>query len=163
MDGFLTNLKINNAKHVAAFQAAVGSVSGLQSFFEPEGHLTNGSLLRDFSTLFSNTVCERQAVVLNACELEKFLRNSRKCLLKIDVEGFEPELIAALAPVIQKYRPDLLVEVLDLTADALNISKPLNDYHKSMITDRGPIEYSSIFASPEFRDWIATPRLEMSP
>src|SRR5258708_31638283 len=52
------NLKANGSRFVAADQAARGPESGLQPFFEPQGHLTNGSPLREFSEIFSQSIAE---------------------------------------------------------------------------------------------------------
>ena len=43
----LSNLRANGTTMVVPFNAAVGVSSGFQMFYEPEGHLTNGSFLKD--------------------------------------------------------------------------------------------------------------------
>jgi FkbM family methyltransferase len=150
----LENLSYNNTQHVDVFQAAVGLKSGFQSFFEPAGHLTNGSFVRDFAKIFSEELSETTALVIGPEELEQYFINAEKVLIKIDVEGFEPSLISALTPVIEKYQPDLLVEVLDLTVDQLNEVAVLSGYRKFLITPEGLREAPSLFASPQHRDWF---------
>ena len=103
------NLRRNGASRVTAFNAAVAESSGLRSFFEPEGHLTNGSFIRAFSDMFAECVVERPALALAAGELERFLAPAGRALVKIDVEGFEPQLLRALAPLIGRRHPDLLI------------------------------------------------------
>jgi len=148
------NLRANDARFVAAYHAAVGVASGLQPFFEPQGHLTNGSLLREFSEIFSPSIAENMVVVLAASELDRWLGSSKKALIKIDVEGFEPALLAALKPLIERYRPDLLIEVLPFTLDALNGSAALAGYGRFLVTSRGLEQAPTLFVSEHHRDWL---------
>lgn len=154
----LDNLAANHATHVRGLCAAVGQQSGLQEFFEPEGHLTNGSLVRRFAALFSQSVSQSDIVVIAAAELENFLSRANKALIKIDVEGFEPTLIASLAPLLDRYRPDLLIEVLELTATDLQNLPALSRYRKFLVTDTGLREAGALFASPRCRDWVLLPQ-----
>lgn len=150
----LENLRANKTQHVHALHAALGPASGLQTFFEPAGHLTNGSLIREFAKLFSESITETEVVVVAAAELERFLSNAEKALIKIDAEGFEPVLVACLGAVIHKYRPDLLIEVLDETAGKLERMSALGGYRKFLVTPEGLRESQYLFASPHHRDWV---------
>ncbi len=85
----LSNLKANGATTVVPFNAAVGVSSGFQTFYEPEGHLTNGSFRREFSEIFSKTVHSTSVLAVGATELFFFIGSVRKALIKIDAEGFE--------------------------------------------------------------------------
>jgi FkbM family methyltransferase len=150
----LANINANRSQHVDVFQAAVGIKSGFQSFFEPVGHLTNGSFLRDFAGIFADAVSETTVLVVGAQELEPYFIDTEKVLLKIDVEGFEPSLITALASLIRKYDPDLLIEVLDTTVKALKEVDILARYRKFLITTDGLRESPYLFASSDHRDWF---------
>jgi hypothetical protein len=75
-------------------------------------------------------------------------------LIKIDVEGYEPVLVACLGALIQKYQPDLLIEVLDETAAKLEQTSALRGYHKFLITSGGLREAQCLFACPNYRDWV---------
>ncbi|KAK6023122.1 methyltransferase, FkbM family [Ostertagia ostertagi] len=134
----LANLAANGTRHVAAFQAAVGEHSGLQPFFEPRQHLTNGSLLREFSENFTDRIDETIAVVVAAPELARWLSPAGRALIKIDAEGFEPTLLSAMAPLLDRHHPDLLIEVLPFTLDALNGIPALADYDKYLLLPEGP-------------------------
>lgn len=150
----IENLRANKVRYVRALQAAIGTVSGLQTFFEPRDHLTNGSLIRDFSELFSRAITETEVVVIAAAELERFLSKAQKTLIKIDVEGFEPVLVTYLGGLIQKYRPDLLIEVLDRTAEQIEKQPALREYRRFLITSEGLREAQHLFAHPSCRDWL---------
>lgn len=149
----LENLRANNAEHVVALQAAVGPVSGPQPFFEPEGHLTNGLFVREFAALFSSCITETPVVVVGAAELEEFLRDAGKALIKIDVEGFEPVLVIALAGLIARYRPDLIIEVLADTVELQRIPM-VQGCPKYLFTSHGLEESDRLFANPHYRDWL---------
>jgi FkbM family methyltransferase len=150
----LENLRVNGTQRVHALQAAITPASGFQTFFEPKGHLTNGSFIREFAELFSDTITEREVVVIAAAELESFLSSARKALIKIDVEGFEPMLVASLQPLIQRYQPDLLIEVLEKTAEQLDQTPALGRYRKYLVTDERLEEAKHLFACAKYRDWL---------
>lgn len=150
----IANLAANAAEHVVSYQAAIGETSGLQAFYEPVGHLTNGSLLREFSEIFTPDIDETLAVVLGASELERWLAMADHALIKIDVEGFEPDLLAALGPLLQRHRPDLLIEVLPFTLDKLNADPNLMSYEKHLVLPDGLEKSSSFHASHKHRDWL---------
>lgn len=150
----LENFAANDMQFTRAYQAAIGPVSGMRTFYEPTGHLTNGSFLREFSEIFSDAIEENPVVTVAASELDRWLVSARRPLIKIDVEGFEPELLAALKPLIDRYRPDLLIEVLSFTVDALNSSAALEGYERHLLTDNGAEAASSLYASDSHRDWL---------
>lgn len=150
----IANMVVNEVHHVVAYQAAVGERSGLEAFYEPVGHLTNGSLLREFSEIFSGEIDETVAIVLAAPELERWVSRAARTLVKIDVEGFEPELLAALGPVLRRHRPDLLIEVLPFALDKLNADPVLVTYDKYLILPEGLEKAAAFHASPQHRDWL---------
>jgi FkbM family methyltransferase len=150
----LKNLGANRAKFVTAFHAAIGTTSGLESFFEPNGHLSNGSFLRGFAEMFSNSVRESTVAVLAASELERFLRDAEKALIKMDVEGFEPQLIDALGLLIARYHPDILIEILPGTPERLEACTALQGYAKFLIAGNGLQQSNTLFASETHRDWL---------
>lgn len=150
----LENIAANDMRFSSVFQAAIGPASKLQTFFEPTGHLTNGSFLREFSEIFSDRIEENVAVMVSASELERWLAPARRCLIKIDVEGFEPDLVMALRPLLERYRPDLLIEVVSFTVDELESSPALAGYGRYLVADSGLEQAPALFASDSHRDWL---------
>ncbi len=148
------NLAANDARHVNAFRAAVGKTSGLQSFFEPEGHLTNGSFVREFSSIFSDKITESIVTVVAASELDRYFKTATKALVKIDVEGFEPQLLSAMSSQLETHRPDLLIEVLEGTPEFLEPIAVLQSYDKFIITEKGLQRSDHLYASDVDRDWL---------
>jgi FkbM family methyltransferase len=149
------NLKINGAE-IISFQAAVGVQSGQQAFYEPIGHLTNGSFVRSFAELFAAAVDQTTVETVAAVDLEKWLATSAKALIKLDVEGFEPELLAALAPLLEKYHPDLLIEVMPSTVEPLEANPTLARYDRFLVTAKGPRPEQKFYFSQTYFDWFLT-------
>ena len=141
---------------VMPFNAAVGVSSGFQMFYEPEGHLTNGSFLKEFSEIFSKTVRSTSVLTVGATELAFFIASARKALIKIDVEGFEPQLIDAMSELIERYRPDLLIEVLPGTPESLEKIDALAGYIYHLVTSDGLKDSTKLYASETDRDWLLT-------
>ena len=154
------NLRANDARSVVTIQAAVGTASGLQSFFEPSGHLTNGSFIRDFSSLFSADVTENIVAVIGADELSRYMDRAKRTLIKIDVEGFEPDLLAAMGGLISRFRPDLIIEILSGSSERIDALAVLAGYDRFLLTASGLQKASALFASDESRDLaFARPRI----
>jgi FkbM family methyltransferase len=119
----LTNMALNEGavnvgRHATAFNCAVSDSTTFVDFFEPAGHLTNGSLDASFAGQFSETVVKRKVLAIDAQSLAPLF--SGRTLVKIDVEGAEPRILKAMAGLLRERRPDLLIEVLESTEAALN-------------------------------------------
>jgi FkbM family methyltransferase len=155
------NLAANGAA-VQHLQAAVGLESGQQTFYEPVGHLTNGSFDRAFAAQFSDRITTTIVKVEAAADLARWLETSHRTLIKLDVEGFEPQLLAALAPLLLRFRPDLLIEVLPGTPEALAANEALAHYDKFLVTADGPRRQEKMYFSQENFDWLLTWRAKES-
>jgi FkbM family methyltransferase len=149
------NLAANEAT-VETHQVAVGDKSGHQTFYEAEaaGRLTNGSLVRSAVANFSPQVKEIVIEVISAADLERWIKPARHALIKIDVEGYEPQLLAALTPLIERYRPDLMIEVLPGTPEALAGNSALAGYERFLVTDAGLRKEGKFYFSQEYFDWL---------
>lgn len=152
------NLSANNLPNVFCFGVAVGAETGFGSFHEPEGHLTNGSLVSAFAANFSGNVMSSPTVVLGASTLNGLLEPGKRVLLKIDVEGFEAPLITALSSLFEQFRPDVLLEVLpeyEAEIDSAVRSSAVS-YQRFAITAEGLQHQSSLHAIGG-RDCFLTP------
>ena len=150
----MANLAANNAQSIRPFNCALGDSMGFITFFEPPGHLTNGSFIRDFAAGFSQDVQSHSVICLEAAELGKLLQGTEKALIKIDVEGYEPQLLGAMREIIDRYEPDLLIEVLPDTVDAINSIAFLQSYYRFLITDAGLLQHPKVHADTVNRDWV---------
>lgn len=153
----LGNLAANKADRVVAFPVAVGTQCGFEPFYEPQDHLTNGSFDREFAALFSDVVTADTVMVLDAKHLKYLFDYYERILLKIDVEGYEPQLLVALGKLIERYKPDIVVEVLAPTVNAVEAAPFLEPYLRLLITDQGPVAFPKLVASKRHRDWLLQP------
>ena len=153
----LTNVAANVCPNLFVFNCAIFSESGFLDFHEPAGHLTNGSLDASFASAFSPHVVATPVPVIAVSAIEKFLA-CPPILIKIDAEGAEPKLLQSLGDLIDKYHPDLLVEVLPTTQVALNELRFVSDrsYRLFNIQPGGPIRQEK-FVATEYRDYALLP------
>lgn len=152
----LSNLHANGASAALTFNAAVGAVPGFQTFYEPDGHLTNGSFQRDFSAIFSDTVRSTTVLTVAATDVASFIKAGQKALIKIDVEGYEPQLLEAMAGLINQHHPDLLIEVLPGIPEQLEKLDALSGYDRQLLTMDGLEPSPTLYASQTERDWLLT-------
>ena len=135
----LQNISVNQLSNVSSFAVAVGAATGFATFHEPEGHLTNGSLVSNFASLFSSKVNAAHVLVLNAASMVDLIEGPLRVLVKIDVEGFEAPLLRAISPFLQKVKPDVLLEVLPDFESAIEeaVRESAPDYLRFAITPQG--------------------------
>jgi FkbM family methyltransferase len=151
----LENLHLNRMFNVQSFNCAVAAECGIVHFFEPAGHLTNGSLNESFARIFSADVKSSPTLTVGGEIIGKFVHDSDKLLIKIDAEGAEGLVLSALAEIISKHRPALIIEVLSEFEDELNALVPVG-YKCYNITDHG-LCYAPQLQSSGFRDWVLLP------
>jgi FkbM family methyltransferase len=150
----LRNLQVNDASRVLPFRAAVADASGFRHFFEPLGHLTNGSFKEAIAYLFSDDVKKRVVAVHGVTDLEFFFRAYSKLLVKVDVEGFEPELLRALQDIISRFRPDLIIEVLEGTPAGVEALPWVASYKRYLFAPAGLQLHSKLRVDAQCRDWL---------
>jgi len=153
----LANVTANRHANLFVFNCAIFSESGFLNFHEPVGHLTNGSLNASFASLFSQQIITTPVPVLAASAMESFFARP-PVLVKIDVEGSEPQLLQSLERLIDRYRPDLLIEVLSVTEGALNELRFVRDgsYRLFNIRPEGLVIQERLVAT-EHRDYALLP------
>jgi FkbM family methyltransferase len=152
------NLVLNGVDCVELHRAAVGSSFGFQSFYEPRGHLTNGSLKQDFASLFAPEVRRSNVLTIGRSEIGALLaERSEPFLIKIDVEGAEPDVLDALSDLIRERSPDLLLEVLPGAEDQLEAHPALHGYTRFELTPSGAERRPRLFAASN-RDWFLSRR-----
>jgi FkbM family methyltransferase len=152
----LANLEANDACSVEAFAVAVSDESGFSQFYEPEGHLVNGSLSPAFAEQFSHSIADNTVVTIAGSELGKLFARHQRVLLKIDAEGLEPRILTAMATILERHRPDLLIEVLQGVDVQLNAADWVAAYACFHLTAEGPSRREALTADPLHRDWLLT-------
>lgn len=140
----LENLKAKDCKNVLVFNCAVASEAGFVDFYEPAGHLSNGSLDRSFAALFAADVARTKVASVSGAEIARLCSNSTSLLLKIDVEGAEPIVVRALESLISSKQPEIVIEVgLAEASTDLNGIECLHSYRLFQLTPDGPLERKS--------------------
>jgi FkbM family methyltransferase len=114
------NLRANRVS-AEVHQCAVAERAGVVEFFEPAGHLTNGSLDAAFAGLFSGNVAVRRVVAVDGAMVTRLIGDAPgRCLLKIDVEAAESRVLRSLRGFVEAQAPDILIEVLPEFVAELN-------------------------------------------
>lgn len=156
------NLAANRAKNVYAFNLAIADESGFMRFFEPEGHLTNGSLAVDFASHFSDHVVETIVPSFAADQLAKLVSGHTRLLVKIDVEGAEEVVLKSLTSLILEKRPEIILEVLRSYQERLSQISALRDnYDFYLVTPNGLEQRKTLEAHPQYRDYLLIPHGEI--
>lgn len=152
------NLELNNAMAVETYNCAIGDRIGFLEFFEPENHLTNGSLSFQFASVFSSNLISSKALVVNGNLLSDLVSVDDKTLVKIDVEGFESEVLSSMTEFIEYCNPTMIIEVLSDYEDKLNALSFLSEkYDLYNITEIGLVPHEQ-FQATEFRDYVLFPK-----
>ncbi len=158
----LENLAVNELDGVFTFNVAVSDKTGMVSFYEPRGHLTNGSLDPTFARFFSDEVASTTVLSIDGDQVANLVGNLDPVLLKIDVEGAEETVLRSLAGFICARKPTIVLEVLEVQESALNNLDFLKDnYRLHQITEKGLIERSRFKAGPG-RDYLLEPKSDES-
>lgn len=157
------NLEKNAVKNVCVFNAAVANRAGMTRFFEPAGHLTNGSLSQEFAQQFSSNVTERFVLAVDGEQIQKLVAGSQRCLLKVDVEGAEAEVLSSLRAFILERTPDIVLEVLDGSEPDLNELAFIRErYELNLVTSQGLIRRDMFRGDPRYRDYWLTRKRDAS-
>jgi FkbM family methyltransferase len=154
----LDNLAIDREPNVFAIPAAVAGSPGLAQFYEPQGHLTNGSLIAEFAGIFSETLERRFVPCVCGAQLLELLAPYSSLLIKIDVEGAESVVLRGLMPLILAKQPDMVIEVLESYAGDLNALGLEQTYDLSLITADGLKAKANFEADSTYRDYLLTAR-----
>ena len=159
-DRLRENVRVNGAEPLVRLeQAAVSDRAGTLTFYEPQGHLTNGSLIADFARSFSGDVRTTEVRSVTGDDIAPRLPADARLLVKIDAEGAEPAVLRGLAGLIDQFRPDIVVEILPETVDAISRLPLLTSgrYTARLITEGGVIDRTLASAGTDERDWWLTP------
>lgn len=150
------NLAANDAQNVFAIPAAVANTAGLARFYEPAGHLTNGSMVESFAAIFSDQVRSTLVPSLTGEAVHSLIPNDARVLIKIDVEGAEMDVLSSLRHLIDVKHPDVVLEVLPMFVDALNEFVWPAGYQKYAITRNGLMARDRFGADGDERDYLIT-------
>jgi FkbM family methyltransferase len=144
------NVKLNKFEHVHFVQLALCDADGERSFFLPKDRAwTNGSLIEGFTD-------QTQPFSVQAMRFDTYCSKTgiaKVDLIKIDVEGAELEVLTGMGSLLEKWKPDIICEVLEDYAQPLNEFFGRTAYRKFLISSDGLQETSVLRPHREFRDY----------
>lgn len=134
------NIALNNIRNVFPFRFAISDTNETARFFQ------NG----EASSLESNS-STGSSFQVNSIRLDDFIKKTkllRVDVLKIDVEGAEMKVLKGAKHIILKWKPDLLLEVIDKQLQSFGSTRKellsfLNElgYKAYVFTDQGIMPY----------------------
>jgi FkbM family methyltransferase len=143
-------IKINNIKNVTIVNLALGESEGKTTLHYNPKQTGLSSIITDFE---KGSVSEE----IQITSLDKFYENiqSRISFIKIDTEGYEPQVLKGARKIISRNKPTIYIELggeyQDSSAEALKILKELNYNCEAENLDLKTI--------PAGTNFIATPKL----
>jgi len=93
------NIETNNLKNVVAINAAVGSISGKKILYKSKNNLGDHKL-------YGNGEKETVKII----KLDNYFKDIKVDLMKIDTQGWEPEVIDGAKELIKKNKPVIFLE-----------------------------------------------------
>lgn len=152
------NIELNSINDIQSYNCAIGNQTGFLNFYEPDSHLTNGSLKQEFAEEFSSFVHISRTLCIESIMLEHLIPAGAHVLIKIDVEGSEYEVLQGLAGMVERKKPTFLIEVLPEYQNQLNKVDFLHNgsYELFNITKEGLVKFDCLKATTN-RDYLASP------
>ncbi|MDD4106593.1 MAG: FkbM family methyltransferase [Candidatus Shapirobacteria bacterium] len=100
------NIEANNLNNVVAVNAAAGSKNETNILYRSEENLGDHKLYDNFQFSKSNFQKEKVKII----KLDDYLKNIKINLMKIDTQGWEPEVIAGAKGLIEENKPVMFLE-----------------------------------------------------
>jgi len=94
------NIEANNLKNVEIINAAVGSKAGKLKLHKSKENLGDHKLYGD----------DKETEEVKIIKIDDFLKNIKIDLMKIDTQGWEPEVIEGAKKIISKNKPIMFLE-----------------------------------------------------
>ena len=138
---FFEKIQINKIKNIVIHDLGLGNENAELDFFAPLGiNIGSGSFLPDHE--IQNNKSYGKLKVVNGDEFIKKLKLPRIDLIKIDVEGFEKNVLLGLKNTLKKYRPSVMMEYSSITKKSFG---NLNNMLKTLPEDYEVLKISKDF------------------
>ena len=119
------NLALNKAENVSIFPFALGSEKGSATLFE------NWNVNRGGASLLSQD--QQEGIEVPVEKLDDIFENDKIDLIKIDVEGFELEVLKGGIELLKKQLPVLIIEVSQQRENEVGVTpKEIADFVRSL-------------------------------
>jgi FkbM family methyltransferase len=140
----------NSFTHAHIAQMALSDSDGEASFFLPKDRAwTNGSLIEGFTDQDTSLVIETMRFDTYCAKFQI----GKVDLIKVDVEGAELRVLRGMGELLQRWKPDIICEVLEGYSTALNEFFARTPYRKFLITPDGLQETDELRPNPKHRDY----------
>ena len=150
----LRNIQENHLdSRITVVNMAVGQSDGIVPFHEAEDATMSSLAAQGYQGQ-----CGR-VIQVNCRTLDSLVEELRiePDFMKIDVEGFEHEVLRGGRLVLSKHRPRIVLEAN--TGDPYDLISEIlagYGYQFQLLTDSGPQSKPSIVADPKFHNWLCT-------
>ncbi len=119
------NLALNDCKNVEIFSLALGKEPGKATLYE------NWNVNRGGASLLAQE--ESEGIEVPVETIDDLFKNDRIDVLKIDVEGFELEVLKGGIDVLKKQQPVLIIEVSEQRENIAGVSpKEIADFVRTL-------------------------------
>jgi len=108
------NIEANNLKNIEIINAAVGSKAGKLKLYKSKNNFGDHKLFKP--TLPSlkkggkTKIASEETEVVRIIKLDDYLKNQKINLMKIDTQGWEPEVIDGAMKIIKRDQPIMFLE-----------------------------------------------------
>ena len=148
------NVGLNRFDHVHLNQLAVSDSDGVTALYLPaptngDMHLSNASLVQGFMP-------QDRSISVHTVRFDAYCSSQNITsvdLVKIDTEGAELMVLLGMGTLLEKWMPDIIIEVLDSYAEQIDSFLRPYGYRAFLITNYGLTEVRSLQPHPRFRDY----------
>ena len=128
-DRLSLQVQLNRLENVVAHNGCVGIPNGLVTFYQPSensGFSLNGSLVKN-DKLSGELEGYLEEVTVTSVNLKEFVVSNNLCVnfIKMDVEGFEYEIINSSIDFFKEQKPILFMEYISKRLKHLNIDNQM--------------------------------------
>ena len=120
------NLAVNNHK-TTVVPVALSNLKGELEFYDSDSFTAVASLKPNENIINSDVLVKYKVPVMTLKEFVEQNRITRIDLISIDVEMNEPEVLQGMEDIIEKFKPDFIIEVLNN-----EIGKKIESYLQNM-------------------------------
>jgi FkbM family methyltransferase len=127
-DQFETNAALNRAGNISLHRLGLGLTEAQLPLYAIDSHNHGLGTFSESQQYDKPMIRIGEARVANGADYVRFLGIARVDAVKIDVQGFEGEVLTGLAPILERDRPIVWVEAGGNAADAIQTLDRLQAY-----------------------------------
>jgi len=157
----MKNVAMNRLDNVSCLRSACGEMDGMAQLHSIDvDSIPSRSTLDPAMMRPEWGVCSWSVEVLRLDRLVSDERLAHVDLVKIDVEGTEPQVLRGMPETLRRHRPKIFAEVLpgaDTERQLEQLLEPAQ-YHYYLLTPRGPERRVKICPDVTWFNWLLVPQ-----